>query len=171
MSKNGKIFVAKIIFGPLDSHLTKNLEICNISQQNVLTFRSIITCLLFKDDVGKNTRVIIFLRFFVKLYIWRKTWLLCPIRTVTFTTIPRARREIRANFGMSLWLWIKKQNVDFGNLENVLQLIACLGKSLKQCRHFNYRKYRHSVEKREIYSHQKVFREIVTSESVAFTKF
>ena len=103
MSKNGKIFVAKIIFGPLDSHLTKNLEICNISQQNVLTFRSIITCLLFKDDVGKNTRVIIFLRFFRQIIFFERTWRLYQIRTVTFTTIPRARREIRANFGMSLW--------------------------------------------------------------------
>ena len=134
MSKKGNFFVAKIILSPWNSHVTKNLEFCNISQQNVLTFRSIITCLLFKDDVGKNTKVIIFLRFFRKIIFLKKTWRLCPIRTVTFTTIPRARREIRANFDMSLWRWIKKQNVDFGNLENVLQLIACLGKTLKKCR-------------------------------------
>ena len=94
--------------------------------------------------------------FFVKLYFWRKTWLLCPIRTVTFTTIPPARREIRANFDMSLWRWIKKQNVDFGNLENVLQLIACLGKTLKKCRHIDFHNYQHSVEKRKIDSLLKI---------------
>ena len=41
--------------------------------------------------------------FFRQIIFLKKTWRLYPIRTVTFTTIPRVRREIRANFDMSLW--------------------------------------------------------------------